>query len=507
MARRGRAAPKPPVKTFRALWLLMMAMGAGLLMVGASAQDAGDGSGAASTGVVRVIDVTGPIGPATTSFVTSAIDDSAAAEALVIALDTPGGLDAALREINQAILASPTPVVVYVSPQGARAASAGLYMLYASHVAAMSPGTSTGAATPVNLGGGAPSAPAPRSPLPTPDLAPEEPGSAEPAPSEEAAAPEPDAAGQAPEAAPSSPDALRNKVVNDAVAYLRSLAELRGRNADWAEEAVRDAATVTYSEALEIGVTDVVAEDVRDLLRQIDGREITLQDGRTVTLATAGADIVQVEMTLAQSILSVITDPNIAFLLVNLGFIGLLVSFYNGLEPITAVAGLLCLIIGFYALNTLPVNIAGAALIVLGLALFIAEAFVSSFGLLALAGLIAFGFGALILVDSDVEGLRLDWRVVGAVAVGVAGTAFLIVSYGLAAQGRKPTTGSRALIGRLARVESWEGGAGYVHLDGENWRATSKDSLAPGDMTVVLSVDDLTLTVRKATEKDLANRS
>jgi len=513
MARRGHSVARPPVKTFRALWLLMMAFGAGLLLVGASAQDS-DAPQTASGGVVRVIEVSGPIGPATTSFITGAIEDSASAEALVIALDTPGGLDAALREINQAILAADTPVITYVSPQGARAASAGLYMLYASHVAAMSPGTSTGAATPVDLGGGGPSAPSPPSPAPSPVPAPEPAGGEAPAgpsggeaPASSDNASEADAQAGAEEATASSPEALRRKVVNDAVSYIRSLAELRGRNADWAEEAVRDAATVTYSEALEIGVIDIVASDVRDLLQQIDGREIALQDGRTVTLDTAGADIVRVEMTLAQSILTVITDPNIAFLLVNLGFIGLLVSFYNGLEPITAVAGLLCLIVGFYALNTLPVNIAGAALILLGLALFIAEAFVSSFGLLTLAGLVAFGIGALILVDTDVAALRLDWRVVAGVGAAAAGTTFLVVTYGLAAQGRKPTTGSSALVGRLARVESWDGAAGYVHIEGENWRAVSSDALAAGDMTVVVGVDDLTLTVRKATEKDLNSRS
>ncbi len=437
-----------------------------------------------SGSAVHVAPITGAIGPATTSFLTRSIQDAGAADAqaLIVEMDTPGGLVTSTRDINRAILAAELPVVVYVSPPGSRAASAGAFITYASHIAAMAPGTSIGAATPVDMSGsdgGEPAAPEGTEPA-IEDAVDDQEREASPA------------------NAPSSSEAMRNKVVNDSVAYIRSLAELRGRNADWAEDAVRDAVSVSASEALELGVVEIVAPNLDALLAELDGREIELQSGRVVTLSTLDADIVRVEKSVAEEVLLIITDPNIAFLLLNLGFVGLLVSFYNGLEPITAVAGVICMIVGLYALNTLPVNYAGAALILLGLALLVAEAFIASGGLLALGGLAAFAIGALMLVDTDVEAFRVDWWLVAG-ATGVLGvTTFLLLSYGLAAQGRKVTTGAKGLIGMTGRVLDWHNGEGHVQVDGERWHATSKDDLAEGDTIKVKGIDGLTLIVKSA---------
>ena len=451
-----------------------------------------------SSDTVMTAELVGPIGPATAGFIVRALEDAedAGAQALVIEMDTPGGLDTAMRDINQAILSANLPVIVYVSPPGARATSAGAYIAYASHIAAMAPGTSIGAATPVQMGGGGgepPSAPAPEGADPAVEEAAQGPeGGDTTGETESDGAP---AAGG--DAAPSSAQAMRNKVVNDSVAYIRSLAELRGRNADWAESAVRDGISAPAEEALELNVVDEVAQTLPALLEAISGREVALQSGRTVTLDTAGASVRAIEKTFAEEVLAVITDPNIAFLLMNLGFIGLLVSFYNGLEPITAVAGVICLIVGLYALNTLPLNYAGAALILLGLALLGAEAFIASGGLLALGGLAAFAIGALMLVDTEADAFRLDWRLVAGATVALGGTGFLLVSYGLAAQGRKVTTGDQGLIGLSGSVLDWSGSKGHVHVDGERWSARSKDELEPGDDIKVTGVDGLTLVVKK----------
>ncbi len=459
---------------------------AGLALYASAGLARQDGAGA-----VMTAELTGPIGPATAGFILRAVEEAedANAAALVIEMDTPGGLDASMRDINQAILGADRPVVVYVTPPGARAASAGAFITYASHVAAMSPGTSIGAATPVQMGGGG------AEPPPAPE-------GTDPAVEDAAGEGSGDAGSQeqspAAETAPGNAQALRNKAVNDAVAYIRSLAELRGRNADWAEAAVREAASVSAEEALELGVIEHVAETLPALLDAIDGTEVELQSGRTVTLRTAGAGVEAIEKTFAEEVLAVITDPNIAFLLMNLGFIGLLVSFYNGLEPITAVAGIICLIVGLYALNTLPLNYAGAALILLGLGLLAAEAFIASGGLLALGGLAAFAIGAVMLIDTDMAAFRLDWRMVAGATVVLGGSAFLLLTYGLAAQGRKVTTGDQGLIGLTGQVLDWSGGKGHVHVDGERWTARSSDALAEGDQIKVIKVEGLTLVVKKS---------
>ncbi len=464
-----------------------MLVAAGVMLAAAAGLARQDGAGA----IALSADLAGPIGPATAAYISRAINEAQGegAAALVITMDTPGGLDSSTRDINQAILASSVPVIVYVSPSGARAASAGAFITYASHLAAMSPGTSIGAATPIQMGGAPGSAPggAPEAPPPAP--APDNGGES---------ASERDASGGADTSpAPGNQQALRNKVVNDAAAYMRSLADLRGRNAQWAEAAVREGISASASEALELGVVEIVAASLDEVFAQASGREVSLADGRVVTLELAGASVERIEKTFAEEALAVLTDPNIAFLLMNLGFIGLLVSFYNGLEPITAIAGVICLIVGLYALNTLPLNYAGAALIVLGIALLVAEAFIASSGLLALGGLAAFAIGALMLVDTEAEAFRLDWRLVAGTTAGLGLVSFLLVSYGLAAQGRKVTTGDKGLIGLEGRVLDWDGGQGYVQVDGERWHATSREALQAGDTVKVTGVEGLTLKVKK----------
>lgn len=462
----------------------LIALGAVMLAAGALARQA-DGA----AGTVHLVSLQGAIGPARAGHVVRVIQRAAGeADAVIIEMDTPGGLVDAMRDINNAILASRVPVIVHVAPTGARATSAGAYILYASHVAAMTPGTTVGAATPVTMGG------APGSPPSTPGEGDEEgsePGNA----LEEAARRRSEPATRQ---APGNDEAMRNKMVNDSVAYIRALAELRGRNGDWAERAVREGVSLTYNEAVSENVADFVAGSTTELLALASGRTVLMGDGSEITLALEGARVERAEMSLPTQILTVITDPNIAFLLLNLGFIGLLVSFYNGLEPITFVAGLICIIVGLYALNTLPLNYAGAALIALGLGLLIAEVFIASYGLLALGGVVAFAIGALMLVDTDIEGLRIDWPLVLAMSAVLGVSVLLAGSYGLAAQARKVVTGREGLTGATGTVLSWANGAGHVQVEGERWQAVSTDELQPGDAVKVTAVDGLTVRVKSS---------
>lgn len=441
---------------------------------------------------VQILPLRGIIGPATAAFITGSIEEAEqSADLVIIEMDTPGGLVDAMRDINQSILNTPLPVVVYVSPAGARATSAGAFILYASHIAAMAPGTTVGAATPVSMG------PMPTTPEPAQPYQPGEPGPDTPVERPEDNETSRDTPASQP--ASSNEQAMRNKAVNDSVAAIRSLAELRSRNADWAEAAVRDGVSLTAQDALEMGVVEVYARDLEDLLAQIDGYEVSMASGDRVRLSTQNTSIERIEPGFAQQLLAIITNPNIAFLLINIGFIGLLASFYNGLEPVTLLAGVICLIVGFYGLNTLPVNYAGAALILIGLGLLIAEAFIASYGLLALSGIIIFAFGALMLVDSDVEALRIDWRLIAGMTAGMGALTFAIVTYGLAAQTRKVTTGPEGLVGMTGEVLEWQGGRGFVHVDGERWAARSSDTLSEGDRIKVTAVRGLELTVKKST--------
>lgn len=431
---------------------------------------------------VHYLQVDGAIGPATTHYLTRGFERAAEADApaVVIRLDTPGGLDAATRDINKAILASPVPVIIWVSPEGARAASAGTYMLYASHLAAMAPATNLGAATPIQIGGGMP------------------------APREEPAREDDDEDGDdedgAKEPAPGTAAAER-KAINDAAAYIRGLAELRGRNAEWAERAVREAVSLTSEEALEQNVIDFVAASLDGLLRAADGRTVKTHHGE-VTLDTAGRMVERIDPDWRSELLSVITNPTVAYLLMMLGLYGLVLEGYNPGALVPGVVGAICLLLALFAFQVLPVNYAGLALIVLGFALILAELFVPSFGILGIGGVVAVIFGSIILMDTDMPGYVIPTGFL--VGVGAtAGLLFFGVMYLVVrSQRRGRVSGVDTLIGRPAEViEDFVGGRGRVHVEGEDWSARSGDSLRHGDSVRIKAVDGLVLEVEATGER------
>jgi membrane-bound serine protease (ClpP class) len=426
----------------------------------------------ADTNVV-VLNIKGAIGVATADYVLSGIEhaETSNADLIIIEMDTPGGLMAPMRDIVQAILGSAVPVATYVTPAGARADSAGTYILLASHIAAMTPTTHLGAATPVALGGN--------------DTTPMDSSDEE--------------SGDDAESAPPSGAAMERKALNDAVAYIRGLAERFDRNADWAEKAVREAATLTAREALEQNVIDFVAENRAELLRVIDGVEVKV-NFEMLTIATDNVVIEEYEPNWRIKILSAIANPETVLLLGLIGLYGLMYEGWNPGAIVPGVVGVICLLLAAYGLQVLPVNYAGLALIIVGLALMTAEAFAPSFGALGLGGVAAFVFGAIMMFDSDIPGFGISITFVVTIAAVFALLFIWLISYLLKLRKRGAVSGKDSIIGGFGTAMQAFSGEGKVWLEGEAWTAESNVAIEKDQQVVVRALDGLTLTVEPVLE-------
>ncbi|MBZ0157463.1 MAG: nodulation protein NfeD [Alphaproteobacteria bacterium] len=406
--------------------------------------------GQGTQGTVLAITVEGIINPVAAEYIGSSLKKASGpgTEALLIRLDTPGGLDTSMRNIVRDIIGSPVPVIVYVAPSGARAASAGVFITMAAHIAAMAPGTNIGAAHPVAMG-------------------------------------------------EKMDKVMSEKVTNDAVAYLKSIAEQRGRNSRWAEEAVRKSASITETEAVQNRVIDLIAPDVPSLLSSLDGKEVTTAAGKKM-LRTSRAKVIEHEMSLRQKILDLISNPNIAYILLLLGFYGLFFELANPGAVLPGVIGSICLILGFYALQTLPVNYAGLLLIITGIILFILEVKITSYGMLTVGGLLSLILGSLMLFESPLPFFRLSLSIVLPAALITA--LFFAVTLRLAyrAAVRKPVTGEEGLIGLEGKAKSTitpEGGMAALH--GEIWSAFSDETIQKDERVVVTEVRGLAVKVKR----------
>ncbi|HEY6134350.1 MAG TPA: nodulation protein NfeD [Rubrivivax sp.] len=442
------------------------------------------GAVAAAATPVRVLQVQDAIGPASTDYILRGIAQAAAAGAplLVIELDTPGGLDTSTRQVVQAILASPVPVAVFVSPEGARAASAGTYILYAAHIAAMAPATTLGAATPVAIG------------MPGAERKPP----VEDKPGRPAEGKDSGAAASAPP--PNLTDPMTAKQVHDASAFIRGLAQQRGRNAEWAERAVREAVSLTAREALAARVIDVVAVDVTDLLTQIDGRRVRLHGGE-LTLATRGLPTETMLPDWRQRLLSVIANPSFALILMMIGIYGLMFEFSSPGFGLPGTVGAICLLLALFALQLLPVNYAGLGLILLGIALLAAELLSPSFGVLGAGGIVAFVAGGLLLFDRDVPGFGVPLALILTLAVSSAAVVLLGGGMALRARRQPVVSGREQMVGASGRVLA-VGPDSWAEVHGERWKIVSTQPLAPGQAVQVLAIDGLTLHVRPDTRAD-----
>lgn len=404
---------------------------------------------------VASIEMDSAITPVTVRLLTAALDraQSEGAQALIVQLNTPGGLERSMRSMVQTILGSPIPVIVYVAPTGARAASAGVFITMAAHVAAMAPATNIGAAHPVAVGG-------------------------------------------------TMDKEMTRKVENDAAAFARTIATERGRNAEWAEKAVRSSVSATEREAVKLKVVDLVAESVPDLLAKIDGRTVKTSKG-SVTLATRDAPVKVIEVRFRDRFLALISDPNIAYLLMMAGMLGIFFELSNPGSILPGIIGGICLILAFFAFQSLPVNWAGLLLLLFGIVLLIVEIKVVSHGVLTIGGVIAMLLGSLMLYDSpDVTGIRLSWFVIVPTVGTTAGLVFFAVSMGIRALYRPSVIGSAAMVGRLGVTRTALQPDGQVLIDGELWRAVSPDAgVGAGEPVQVTAIDGLTLTVTRSTRR------
>ncbi len=409
---------------------------------------------------VDYAEVEGIIGPVTAEFIVRAIDraEQDGAGLLILALDTPGGLDPSMRIIVKRILRAEVPVCVFVYPPGARAASAGVFITLAAHIAAMAPGTNIGAAHPVSMG-------------------------------------------------QQMDSTMAEKVTNDAVAYIQSIARKRGRNVEWAERAVRESVSLPAKDAVDQRVVDLLADDLQDLLNQLDGRTVELE-GRTVTLETKGAEVRRIRMGLRERILSILANPNVAYILLVLGFYGLFFELSNPGAILPGVLGAISLILAFYAFQTLPVNYAGVLLIVLAMILFIAEVKVQSHGMLALGGGISLLMGSVMLFNTDVPFLRVSWATIAWVLGLTLLFFFVVVAKGIQAQLRKPTTGLEGMIGLKGEARTRitpKGGTVLVH--GELWQAVSSVEIPKGTPIVVKGYEGITLHVEPLDQGQLPSEA
>ncbi len=409
----------------------------------------------AQTGSSRidVLTVKGTINPVLTDYISRGIEqaEETGASAVVIQLDTPGGLDTAMRDIIQSIINARVPVVVYVSPAGARAASAGAYITLSAHIAVMAPNTAIGAATPVALG-----------------------GDGEAQMSEE----------------------MKNKIINDAIAYIKDLASRHGRNAEWAEKAVREGVSATSEEALALNVVDMVALDLNSLIAQLNGRTVSLIDGREIVLNTQGATVNYVEMKLIEDFLYTIADPNIAYLLLSLAMLGIMVEIFNPGLIFPGVVGAISLLLAFFSLGVLPVNWAGVLLIALAFGLFIGEVLTTTFGLFTAGGVISLVIGSLILFKGASPIFRVDPWLIAAVTIVIAAVFAFVINRAIRAHRKQATTGREELVGKRAVVREALDPEGTIFYKGELWAAISeKDRIDPGEEVIITTVDGLILHV------------
>jgi membrane-bound serine protease (ClpP class) len=439
----------PPKPRAVALWHWYAAA----MLVAAAAVIALAPPAAAAARQALVLEIDGPIGPASADYLVRELRAAKPSEVgiIVLRMNTPGGLDTSMRAMISAILASPIPVATYVAPQGARAASAGTYIAYSSAIAAMAPGTNIGAATPIRLGAGA--------------------------------------------AAPA--DTETRKVINDAAAYIRSLADLSGRNADWAVEAVRTAASIPASEALKLHVIDAIADDVPDLLRKIDGRTVKIA-GRSEILTTAGLAIVTVAPDWRTELLAIITDPNVAFILMLIGVYGLIFEFLSPGAVVPGLVGIICLLLALYALNFLPINYAGAGLVLLGAILLLVEAHIGAFGVIGIAGIAAFVIGSIMMFPAGVPGFELSRWVIVQTVIATGALFVLVLGVMLQARRRVVIAGMRALLGAEGEALSWQGQQGRILVKGERWRARAAAPVRRGTRVKVVDRDGLILVVEPA---------